>query len=154
MPLLRITQGLPGSGKTTAAVAWVDASTKTRARVNRDSIRVMFHGRRLGTRAQEDQVTAVAHPAVERLLALGLDVVCDDTFLNPRLVEQMRTIAQRCGVGFEVWSFLHVPIKTCIDRDALRSGNAHVGEKVIRDMWERHLAQQSVSLGHRVHPNP
>lgn len=146
MPLLRITQGPPGSGKTTAAVAWVAESPKTRARINRDSIRVMLHGRRLGTRAQEDQVTAVAHPAVARLLALGLDVVCDDTFLNPRLVEQMRTIAQRCGAGFEVWSFLHVPIETCIERDALRTGNAHVGEKAIREMWERHLAQRSVSL--------
>ena len=42
MTALVITRGLPGSGKTTYARAWVAEDREHRARVNRDDIRQML----------------------------------------------------------------------------------------------------------------
>ena len=71
MSTLYITRGLPGSGKTTRARAWVTEDPAHRARVNRDDTRTMLHGGRLGTAAQEKQVTSVRDAAVTELLKRG-----------------------------------------------------------------------------------
>ena len=145
MSTLLITRGLPGSGKTTAAQAWRDEDAATRARVNRDDVRVMLHGRRLGTNAQEEQVSALTHRAIRDLLRMGMDVVCDDTNLSPRSINQLCRLATQAGADFRIWDFIDVPIEVCIERDAQRSGNAHVGERVIRDMWRRYLAPKGAA---------
>ena len=44
MPVLVITRGLPGSGKSTWARQWVSQDPAHRAEVNRDSLRLMMHG--------------------------------------------------------------------------------------------------------------
>ena len=45
MTQLLILVGLPGSGKSTLAAQWVDADPAHRARVSRDDLRMMMHGR-------------------------------------------------------------------------------------------------------------
>jgi len=49
MATLIVTRGLPGSGKTTAATAWVAEEPLRRARVERDEIRSMFARRATST---------------------------------------------------------------------------------------------------------
>jgi predicted kinase len=137
---LVVTLGLPGSGKSTMAAAWVDEDKAGRARVNRDLLRIMLHGGRLGTDAQEEMVTEVQNAGVFALLCRGVDVVVDDTNLRPGVVTTWRGLAARAGARVEIWDLTVVPLEECIRRDAQRTGPARVGEAVIRDMHARYLA--------------
>ena len=103
MTSLHITRGLPGSGKTTFAKAWVDESPTTRTRVNRDDLRDMLFGSRVGlTFEQEQHVTSASHALVRAHLRRGLDVITDDTNLRPRYVREWRKIAAQHDATFEV----------------------------------------------------
>jgi predicted kinase len=141
MPTLTITRGLPGSGKTTWA-----KSQPGLVRVNRDDLRQMLHGGRLGTPSAEMQVTLAHRAAVESLLLQGVDVVCDDTNLRARVVRDLAELALKCGAGFVVRDFTDVPVDECVRRDALREGPTHVGEEAIRGMYRRYLAGRSLPL--------
>lgn len=142
MATLYITRGLPGSGKTTRALAWVSEDPARRVRVNRDDTRAMLHGQRLGTREQEDEVSAVTHAAILGRLHAGKDVVVDDTNLPAHTVRTLQQLATQAGAGFEVWDLTHVTLATCIERDRLRGlrGERSVGESAINQMFIRHLA--------------
>src|SRR5690554_174215 len=133
MSTLIITIGLPGSGKTTWAKAWVAENPARRARVNRDDLRAMLHGGRLGAAWQERQVTLAQHAAVRALLLHGYEVVVDDTNLVAKHRRELLAIARECGAKVVIRRF-DVPIETCIARDAQRSGQQRVGEAVIRRM--------------------
>lgn len=139
-PQLIITVGLPGSGKSTRAVTWVAQDPTGRARVNRDDLRRMLHGGRLGTPEQEAAVTAVQHPAVLTLLQLGYDVVADDTNLAAGAVDGWRRLAGQAGAELTIWDFLDVDVEECIRRDAGRTGPAHLGETAIRRIHAQHTA--------------
>jgi predicted kinase len=146
MPTLIITRGLPASGKTTRARAWVAEDPARRCRVNRDDVRAMMHAGRLGTPDQERQVTVLRDAAVAALLRKGVDVICDDTLLPARHARDLRRVAQLASAGFQVWDMTDVPLQVCIERDAARTWPAFVGEPVIRDMWTRFLRGQRYPL--------
>ncbi|MEV2239606.1 AAA family ATPase [Micromonospora sp. NPDC049891] len=146
MATLTITRGLPGCGKTTRARTWVAEDPTRRARINRDDYRAMFHAGRLGTQEQERQVTAARDAAVSALLRKGVNVICDDTTLPQRHARDLRRLATLAGAGFEVWDMTDVPVDTCIEWDAARTGPARVGEAVIRDMWNRYVRGKAYPL--------
>lgn len=140
MATLIITRGLPGSGKTTIAMSLVKAASGRMARVNRDDLRAMMHGARVGRRWQEDQVTTAQRAAVEALLGAGVDVIADDTNLPERSVRGWERLARRCGAELQVIDLRKVvPVEECIRRDAARgaAGGRLVGEEVIRQMHAR-----------------
>lgn len=147
MPELIVTRGLPASGKTTRAVAWVAENPAGRARVNRDSLRTMLHGGYLGTESQETVTSMVQRIAVSSLLHCGASVIVDDTNLPDTVVADWRRLAGEQGARFEVWDFTHVPVDECVRRDGMREGATRVGEHVIRGMHERHLAERVVING-------
>lgn len=134
MPTLIITVGLPAAGKSTRAKQWVAENPARRARVNRDDLRAMLHGGRLGTSDQEDQVTHAQHAAVRALLGAGVDVVCDDTNLRAAHREQFAVIAAECGAELVMWDMRHVDVAVCVSRDAGRPSGERVGAEVIRAM--------------------
>lgn len=138
--MLVITRGLPGAGKTLLAERLVDlAPPGSMARVNRDDLRAMMHGQRVGQQWQEDQVTAVQRAAVVDLLGAGVDVVVDDTNLPDTRVQEWEDLAARAGAVMQVVDLRSVPVETCIARDAARgaAGGRMVGEPVIREMCAR-----------------
>lgn len=142
MPTLHITRGLPGSGKTTFARQWVARSPATRTRVNRDDLRTMMYGAAIDlTQEQEDLVTTASQALVRNLLALGLDVIADDTNLLRQYVEQWRAFAEQCFADFEL-HVLDTPVEVCAARDAARERS--IGEDAIRS-----LAQSSRSEDER-----
>ncbi|MCA1696547.1 MAG: AAA family ATPase [Actinobacteria bacterium] len=141
-PTLIITRGLPGCGKTTAAREWVDAQPRGMwLRLNRDDLR------RMGLPSDyskpevlpEKAINAARDGALTYLLRRGWSVICDDTNLPTRYVRELMKIAQREDAEVEIWDMTHVPLETCIQRDAARCVG-HVGETVIRGMYDRYLA--------------
>lgn len=135
MPKVIITRGLPASGKTTKAKAWVAEDPLHRTRVNRDDLRQMVHNGFLDGQNTEKTITRMRDALITTALKLGLDVINDDTNLPNRTVRDLRAIAQRNGAEFEVWDMTDVPIEVCIERDAQREKT--VGEAVIRKMYTK-----------------
>jgi predicted kinase len=138
---LTITRGLPASGKST----WARAQLRA-ARINRDELRRMMHGEMIGAGWSERQVTLAQRAAAEALLRAGVDVICDDTNLRSRVAREFAELAHACDAEFVVRDFTDVPLEECIARDALRTGPDHVGEDVIRGMFQRYLAGRTLPL--------
>lgn len=143
-PTFRLFRGLPGSGKTTLARAWVAEDPTTRARVNRDDLRAMLHGRYVPD-AERRQVAAMRDSLIDGLLRQGVSVACDDTNLPQRVARELCALATRAGAHVWVTDLTDVPLALCIARDYDR-GELAVGEDVIRGMHERYLAGRSAPL--------
>lgn len=136
-------RGLPGSGKSTDALAYVDVDTTSRCRVNRDTARTMLHGRRLGHGRQEALVTEIQMNAIRAAFALGYnEVVVDDTNLPDSSVNRFEKLAVELGARFSVKDFRDVDLEVCIARDRLRAIR-RVGENAIRKMHADYIAHRS-----------
>jgi predicted kinase len=142
MSTLHLTRGLPASGKTTFAKAWVAEDPEHRVRLNRDDIRAMVHTEH-GGYLTERATTIVQHNAANGLLRKGYDIIVDDTNFTARFVKEWLKLAERQGATVE-WhdQFLQVGLQECIDRDEVRAvrGGHSVGPKVIQSMHDRYLA--------------
>lgn len=143
MSKMIIMRGLPASGKSTWARAWVAESPQTRARLNRDTLREMMHNSFWDGKETESQIITVEHTAATVLLESGKDVVIDDTNLSNRTVKQFMAIARDAGAEVEFQDFTNVDVDECIRRDDSRYDGANqlavVGEDVIRKMHQRYL---------------
>lgn len=146
MPVLVITRGLPGCGKTTHARAWVAEDREHRARVNRDDIRSMLDDGTWVKGITEARVLAARDALILGLLSKGLDVICDDTNLPQRTARDLARLAKRARAGFEVVDLTGVPWAECIQRDAARADKKPVGGPVIVDMYERYLKGKPTPL--------
>lgn len=135
MAKLTVTRGLPGSGKTTAARATGDLC------VSRDDIRQMLYGKRYGEEGVNESIITSAEDAlVATLLEDGCNVVVHDTNLRDRHVDIWRYLAVNAGADFEIIDLRAMPLRICIRRDEQRWGTpAHVGEEVIRKMYDEHI---------------
>ncbi len=130
-----LTRGLPGSGKSTWAKQRVAEHPGTTIRVNKDDIRAMLHDGRW-SETNEVLVETVRDATILAGLDHACDVIVDDTNLAPRHLEHIiELVAARAIVC--VHDFTHVPIDECVRRDSERDRS--VGERVIREMSDRHL---------------
>ena len=136
MTTLFITRGLPASGKSTWARAWVSEDPQRRAEVNRDHLRIMMHG---GYVDQETQITAAAHATIRTLLERGVSVVSSDTNLPQRHARELASIGRRAGAKVEIVDLSDVPLDVCLARNATR-GDAYVPADRIREMHRRYIA--------------
>lgn len=138
MPTVHVTQGLPASGKTTAALDLVRTSEARVRRVNLDLLRLMLddndgsvrHGR-----DHEDVVLATQDAAILAAVDAGFDVVIDNTHLVPRLPGRYKRLLASRDVKFAVIDCTDVSVEECVRRDSDRAGT--VGEQQIRGMHER-----------------
>lgn len=142
-PVLIITRGLPASGKSTFARAWVSEDPKGRAEVNRDMLRLMMHG---GYVDAEPQVTAARDAAIAALLARGTSVVCSDTNLPQRTARDLAKVAARAKAALEVRDMTDVPLETCLARNAVRTDKEPVPEDRVREMHSRYIAGRKYPL--------
>lgn len=136
MTTLHITRGLPGSGKTTWAKAWVAIDPKTRARVNRDDLRTMLFETPDYSWEQEKATTEASRTTVRALLAAGIDVVADDMNLRPKYVREWVRFAAANGADVEITEF-PMSVEEAIERDAARDRT--VGADTIRSMAAKYL---------------
>lgn len=122
-----VTRGIPGSGKSTWAKAWVAEDPDNRVRVNRDDIRFTSFGKYWGV--DEDFVSAVEMAAVKAAIKAGKDVVIDATHLRASYVKKWARIHPVTVKDFDC----HV--ETAVARDATR--DRVVGADVIRGLAKR-----------------
>src|SRR6266702_998083 len=141
-----ITRGLPASGKTTHARAWVAEDRAHRARINRDDIRGMVDEGVFKAGVTEPRIIAARDAAVLALLRKGVDVINDDCNLPQRVARDLARLARRAGADFDVVDLTRVDLDECLRRDAARTDKAPVGEAVIRSMHARFLAGRSLPL--------
>ena len=150
MSELVVLRGIPGSGKTRWAMAWVAEDPDKRARVNRDDLRRQLFARDAPLEASlEKSVTICERAMVRQLLLAGRDVVVDATHIRHRYVKDWAEMASEVGASFRVEDrFLEVPVAECVNRDFLRSekGGRFVGEEVIQDMARRLKTQGEIDF--------
>jgi len=144
MSKLILTRGVPASGKTTIAKAWVAEDPERRARVNRDEYRaMMFNGEGVLTFPQEKAVSAAQQAAVKALLNAGMDVIVDDTNLRAKFVKMW------FGISPEI-EFMDFPmtINEAYERDNAREakGERSVGPAVLLSFFERFIGKDGFSL--------
>ena len=137
MPTLIMALGLPGSGKSYHGEAlrkegWVI--------VNKDDIRIALgFSRGNFNRENEYAVLDRRDHLISEALQAGLNVYSSDTNFGRKHEPKLRELAKKFNAKFEVKSFTHIPVETCIERDSKREGDARVGENVIRGMCEQHI---------------
>ena len=149
---LIVTRGLPGAGKTTRALRWVGEDPDHRARVGTDQIAAMLHPQALAGEAaytlhyaRREQL--VVNAAIEALLRSGIDVVCDDLFLQAHYLDDVRELAQRCGADLVIWDMTDVDVEECIARDKQRggAGGRLIGEQKIRSQHQLFRGHQAAA---------
>lgn len=150
-PVLVICRGLPASGKTTFARAWVADDPSSRARVNKDDLRRLMHDGVYRGKETERQINAARDAMIEQLLRAGISVVSDDTNLPQPVARDLARVGRRArpNVTIAIKDFTDVPVDLCIERDfGRREGivDKSVGPDVIRGMAERYLTKNKYPL--------
>jgi len=136
MSTLIFLRGLPASGKTTWALQKLNTSQGAVKRVNKDDLRAMIDGGKWG-KQNEAMVLTTRDSLVITYLEAGYDVIVDDTNLHPKHQARMEEIAKMKNASFQLINF-DTDVEECIRRDSNRA--KPVGEKVIRDMYNRYIA--------------
>jgi len=141
MQQLIICRGLPASGKSTFSKSWVLEDPEHRVRVCRDDIRKMLG--KYWVPSREDLVTRIENNVITQSLRENYSVIIDATNLRPKykwanLAYVTKTV-NRDTVQVSIKDFTDVSLETCIERDKLRTGDDHVGEEVIRNMYNKYL---------------
>lgn len=129
-----IISGLPGSGKTTYALNWVEEDPDHRARINYDDLRLNMFGpdwtfNHDDEKKMKDQAIRLAVDAI----GAGRDLVIDNTNLTERARNPWITLAKASGEAYELMD-IDTPVSTCVERDRGRAGNLRVGRAVIERM--------------------
>lgn len=142
-----ITIGLPASGKSTWAREYISQNPNT-VRINNDEIRNGYYeaaGNRNWSAAVEDYVRKSREEAVRYNAQHQRDIIVDNTHLNTKTLRQITELCKSLGYEVETVDFRHVPLEECIQRDAARKGHEHVGEAVIRRMYNK-FAQKDIKV--------
>jgi predicted kinase len=131
---LIILVGLPASGKTTWAKAYVSAHNNV-IRVNKDDLRAMLHNGEY-SKENENIVKKVRDMIMSVGFSNGQTVISDDCNMNPEHIDQMTKFANWNGVPVVIRKeFLDVPIGICISRDLRRASEGKkVGAAEIKKM--------------------
>lgn len=142
-------QGLPGSGKTTWAIDQCKRLDWQAYRVNKDDIRrELEETTRIGTAPwtwspeREKDVIAIRDSRIENALLTGFSVISDDCNFGRQHKVRLSELARKYGAEFVIQDFTKVSVDECVRRDALRTGKAQVGERVIRKMAATYLGEQ------------
>jgi predicted kinase len=131
MPSIILTTGLPGSGKSTWAVATQNRDPEQIILVSRDDIRKMIGCFPIGNKDQENLVSKIQDGVIVSGIKAGKDVIVHDTNLNSKSPTRIKKLFDG-DVLFSIADFTDVPVDVCIERDAQRDNP--VGSTVIKNM--------------------
>lgn len=134
MSKLIICRGIPASGKTFWAKQWVLEDPEHRVRINQDDIRLMLG--KYWVPSREPLVSHIQQEAICRAMSLGLDIVSDNTNLNPKVLKSLSDVAVSNEYELEYKDFFDTPLSVCIERDKTR--DIQVSEKIIRNFYNNY----------------
>ena len=134
MSKLIICRGIPASGKTFWAKQWVLEDPEHRVRINQDDIRLMLG--KYWVPSREPLVSHIQQEAICRAMSLGLDIVSDNTNLNPKVLKSLSDVANSNEYELEYKDFFDTPLSVCIERD--RTRDIQVSEKIIRNFYNNY----------------
>lgn len=144
---LIITKGLPASGKSSWADEYI-AEHPNFVKVEKDQIRkdgrLFKDGVYVHKRGDEGIVLKERDRLIRQAFSEGKSVISSDTNLVQKHITQLTNIAKQNKATVEIKSFLDVPIKELLERDAKRE-NA-VGEQVIRRMFHESVKKMPTFL--------
>ena len=140
-----ILRGLQGSGKSTWAKKWVNENPEHRLRFNRDDIRNMLG--KYWVPSRESLIDSMYWNLLEQAASSGYDIVIDNMNLNEKYIDEVNTFIEETNLWLEqaladfkyeveIKDFFHVPLQTCIDRDAQRENP--IGERVIKNTFNKY----------------
>jgi len=139
MKKLTATRGLPSSGKSSWAREQGAKDVNT-VLVSKDDLRrTLFPGQGY-SKDREVVVCAARDAIVAEALSRNHNVICHDTNGHPKHLEVLSDLAQDFDAEFRVEDFTHVPVETCVERDAKRDETEQVGANVIWGMYKRDFA--------------
>lgn len=150
---LILTRGIPGSGKSTWAKAWVAEDPEHRIRLNWDDMRNMMGPYWVPSREPINKHMLWAGLNMAAYCTRPYDIVIDNMNLNPKDWKQYEewVITYNQSMNSEETNTQYViefkdffiPLEECIRRDAMRPNP--IGEKTIKDIWRRykHFIQTS-----------
>lgn len=129
MKRLVLLVGIPGSGKSTLAKKLIARGFLC---LNADSIREALYGS-AAEQGDPQQVFGVFFKSLEEAMSKGLDIVVDNTNLNPK---QRKPILDRAAKfdykDVQLW-LLDVPLDTCLERN--RGRERSVPEDIVANMY-------------------
>ena len=134
MNKLIICRGIPASGKTFWTKQWVLEDPEHRVRINQDDIRLMLG--KYWVPSREPLVSHIQQEAICRAMSLGLDIVLDNTNLNPKVLKSLSDVAASNEYELEYKDFFDTPLSVCIERDKTR--DIQVSEKIIRNFYNNY----------------
>lgn len=130
-----ICQGIPASGKSTYAKAWVLEDPVHRVRINMDSIRNMLG--KYWVPEREPLVLSIQEQAIIEALEYDYDIIIDNTNLDKKLIDSYYGLTLTFGHHeFRTKNFFDTPLSVCIERDKTRENP--VGEQVIRNFYNKY----------------
>lgn len=130
-------KGLPGSGKSTFGKTLMESDPRL-LRVNGDAFRLMLYGKPF-----DPYYEGVVHDIEQRAAKAILDdptqysLLMDNTNFHPEAIAFINTLSKEYSLPVKWHDFTHVPLTTCIKRDAARSNP--VGPQVITAMYDRYI---------------
>ncbi len=140
-----VLHGVPRSGKTTWARAYIDANPIVK-RLSRDDLRNMVDNGTYSP-AREKFILELRDVLIERILIQGYSVLLDDTNLKERDLQQLTFGAptyMRGKLTIPCRSvFFNTPLEECIRRDSLRV--SPIGAKRILEMYDSFLGMQDIT---------
>ena len=140
-----ITKGLPASGKSTWAKEQVKRAQGNAVRINKDDLRAMLTPGLAHSSDRERLILQVRDSLIMLFLKRGKTIYVDDTNLHPKHERRIRELAG--DVRVEV-KFFDVDVKTCIERNSKREGDARVPDVAIYGMakdWETKWKHQDAT---------
>lgn len=142
-----ITRGLPASGKSRWADEYISENPNF-VKIEKDTIRqesrLFPGGVYVHKRGDEAIVIKERDRLIRQALGRGKSVISSDTNLIQKHITQLSNIARQNDAEIEVKSFLDVPMKTLLERDAAREDS--VGEHVIRRMFHESVKKMPTFL--------
>jgi predicted kinase len=121
-------RGLPASGKSTKAKELVEQGSTVR--INKDLLRTMLHFDKF-TGINEGNTKDCSRKIADWFLSNGINIVIDDTNLNPSVVQSWKDLAKIHNAKIE-YQDMETTIEECLCRDLVR--DKKVGRDVIIKM--------------------
>jgi predicted kinase len=138
-----LTKGLPGSTKSTWTREMMLSHPNTYKNVCKDDLRAMIDFGWWNGKKTENFILKVRNSIILTALEDGKHVIVSDTNLHPKHEEEIRELVKG-KAQVEIKDFTHVSIDDCIKNDLKRENS--VGEKVIRDMYDKFLKPEPVDV--------